>query len=417
MRKLILSALLLASGSGLFAQKLSDVEKKLADGKYAEAKDGIDKLLADPKNQNNANAWYRKGQIYMQLAMDSTKLDESLTNRSEAMTAFKRYYEMDAKNVMGTLEQNVRPFQVYESAYNAALSDYNAQNFARSFQNFKQALDAEEYIKAKNLSYGGITFPALDTNLYLNVAATALKAKMEDSAMVYYTKLADAKLNADNYIEIYQTLVDYYDRKGDAANRDKYLALGKELYPKNDYWFEAQLSPLREDKPKLFAKYKELATANPESYYLNFNYAVELFNYAFANDNKPADFATYEGQVEPAIKAAIKAQNSADANYLMVRYMTEKIYRTEDAMRAIKGTTPADANKRKAHAAEIKQMWAAMTPYAETAFTAYEGKKDLKGYEKGNFKNVSNVLIDYYSMQKDEAKVKQYQDRLKAAGM
>src|SRR5688572_17607705 len=136
MRKLILSALLLASGSGLFAQKLSDVEKKLSEGKYTEAKESIDKLLADPKNANNANAWYRKGQIYIQLAMDSTRLDESLANRTEALSAFKRYYEMDAKNVMGTLEQNVRPFQVYESAYNAALSDYNNQNFARSFQNF-----------------------------------------------------------------------------------------------------------------------------------------------------------------------------------------------------------------------------------------------------------------------------------------
>lgn len=417
MRKLILSALLLASGTGLFAQKLSDVEKKISDGKYAEAKEGIDKLLADPKNANNANAWYRKGQIYIQLALDSTRQDQALANRTEALSAFKRYYEMDAKNVMGTLEQNVRPFQVYESAYNAALSDYNKQNFAASYQNFKQALETEEYIKAKNLSYGGINFPALDTNLYLNVAATALKAKMEDTAMLYYAKLADAKLNADNYIEIYQTLVDYYDRKGDAANRDKYLALGKELYPKSDYWFEAQLSPLREDKPKLFAKYKELTTANPESYYLNFNYAVELFNYTFANDQKPADFATYESQVEPAIQAAIKAQPSADANYLMVRFLTEKIYRSEDAMRAIKGAAPADVNKRKAYAAEIKQTWARMAPYAETAFTAYESKKDLKGYEKGNFKNVSNVLIDYYNMQKDEAKVKQYQDRLKAAGM
>lgn len=417
MRKFILSALLLATGAGAFAQKLSDVEKKIGEGKYEDAREAVNKLLADPKNQTNANAWYRKGQVYIQLALDSTKKDQAVANRAEAMQAFKRYYEMDAKNMMGTLEQNVRPFQVYESAYNAALADFNSQNFASSFQNFKQALDAEDFIKSKSLTYGGINFPALDTNLHLNIAATAMKAKMEDSAMIYYGKLADAKLNAENYIEIYQTLVDFYDRKGDAANRDKYLALGKELYPKSDYWYEAQLGPVRDDKPKLFAKYKELTTANPSSYYLNYNYAVELFNYGFASDNKPADAATYEPQIEPAIKAAIAAQPSADANYLMVRYLTEKIYRTEDAMRAIKGTTPADATKRKGYAAQIKQMWAQMAPFAETAFSAYEGKKDMKAYEKGNFKNVSNVLIDYYSMQKDEAKVKQYQDRLKAAGM
>lgn len=417
MRKLILSALLLASGTGVFAQKLSDVEDKLSKGKYEDARQSVDKLLADPKNQNNANAWYRKGQIYGQLALDSTKADQALANRTEALAAFKKYYEMDPKNLMGTLEQNVRLFQLYEGHYNAALAAYNAQKFADAYTNFKKALETEEYIKQKGFTYGGINFPDLDTNLYLNTAATAMKAKMEDSAMQYYAKLADARIKTDNFIEVYQLLVDYYGRKGDKANQQKYMAIGKELYPNSDSWSEAELEPLRENKPQLFAKYQELIGKNPSSYYLNYNYAVELFNYLYANDQKPADAPTYEPQVESAIAGAIKAQPTAEANYLMVRYLSEKIYRTEDAMRAVKGTTPADANKRKAYAAQIKQMWSQMAPYAEAAFTAYEGKKDMKGSEKANFKNVSNVLIDYYTMQKNEAKVKEYQDRLKAAGM
>ncbi|SHE64350.1 hypothetical protein SAMN05444008_102147 [Cnuella takakiae] len=417
MRKLILSALMLATGAGAFAQKLSDVEDKLSKGKYDEARATIDKMMADPKNQTNANAWYRKGSIYGQLAMDSTKADQALANRAEALNAFKKYYELDPKNVLGQLEQNVRMFQLYEGHYNAALGEYNKQNFAGSFANFSKALETEEYIKSKGFTYGGINFPALDTNLYLNTAATALKAKMEDSAMKYYAKLADAKIKNDQFIEVYQTLVDYYGRKGDKANQMKYMEIGKELYPGNDYWVEAELEPVRDNKPQLFAKYQELIGKNPGSYYLNYNYAVELFNYMYANDQKPADAATIEPLVEPAIAAAIKANSNADANYLMVRYMTEKIYRTEDAMRALKGTDAASINKRKNYAADIKKQWAAMAPYAETAFAAYEGKKDLKGFEKGNFKNVSNVLTDYYGMQKNEAKVKEYQDRLKAAGM
>lgn len=417
MRKLILSALLLASGAGVYAQKLSDVEDKLSKGKYDEAREVVDKMMADPKNQNNANAWYRRGQIYGQLALDSTKADQALANRTEALTSFKKYYEMDPKNVLGTLEQNVRMFQLYEGHYNAALQDYNKQNFAGSFANFSKALETEEYIREKGFTYTGINFPALDTGLYLNTAASALKAKLEDSAMRYYAKLADAKIKSDNFVEVYQTLVDYYGRKGDKANREKYMNIGKELYPTNEYWVEADLEPVRDNKPQLFAKYQELIGKNPSSFYLNYNYAVELFNYLYANDQKPADAATYEAQVEPAIANAIKAQSSAEANYLMVRYMTEKIYRTEDAMRAIKGTAAADVNKRKGYAADIKKMWAQMAPYAETAFAAYEGKKDMKGFEKGNFKNVSNVLIDYYTMQKNEAKVKEYESRLKAAGM
>lgn len=417
MRKLILSALMLASGAGAFAQKLSDVEDKLSKGKYDDARVAIDKMMTDPKNQGNANAWYRRGQIYGQLALDSTKADQALTNRTEALAAFKRYYELDPKNMLGQLEQNVRMFQLYEGHYNAALNAYNKQDFANSFANFSKALETEEYIKGKGFTYAGINFPALDTNLYLNTAATALKAKLEDSAMKYYGKLADAKIKTDQFIEVYQTLVDYYGRKGDKDNQQKYLAIGKELYPTNDYWVEAELEPVRDNKPQLFAKYQELIGKNPGSYYLNYNYAVELFNYLYANDQKPADAANYEALLEPAIANAIKANSNADANYLMVRYMTEKIYRTEDAMRAVKGTDAASITKRKNYAADIKKQWAAMAPYAETAFAAYEGRKDLKGYEKGNFKNVSNVITDYYGMQKNEAKVKEYQDRLKAAGL
>ena len=58
MRKLILSALFFAAATSLSAQNLDDVQEKISKGKYGEAKEKIDKVLADPKNQKSANAWY-----------------------------------------------------------------------------------------------------------------------------------------------------------------------------------------------------------------------------------------------------------------------------------------------------------------------------------------------------------------------
>ena len=416
MRKLILSAILVASSVTMFAQNLDDVKEKIDKKKYDEAKEKIDKTLSEPKGQKNANAWYYKGIVYTNLALDSTKTD--MDYRGEAFNAFKKYYELDPKNVLGTLDQNVRMFQLYENYYTAAVKDYNANNFAGSFNNFKNVLAIEEYIPQQGFSYPGITIPALDTALILNIAATASKAKMEDSAMAYYQRLADNKLKGENYIEIYQLLVDYYGRKGDEANRAKYLAIGRELYPENDYWFEVELSPIREDKPKLFAKYQELTKANPENYYLNYNYAVELYNYLYAGDKKPADAATYEPMVEEAIANAIKAKNNPDANLLMVRYLSEQIYRLEDQSRAIKGATPDAVKKRKDNAAMVNKNWDKLVPYAEAAFNGYADKKeDLKAYEKGNMKFVSNVLIDYYNMKKQFDKAKAYEDKVKEYGI
>lgn len=415
MRKLIFFAIMVASSLTMYAQSLEDVQEKVNKGKFGEAREKLDKLLADPKGQKNPNAWYYKGIVYYNLGLDSTLTDKDY--RQESYDAFKKYYEMDAKNVMGTLEQNARMFQLYDAYYNAGIRAFNAKNFEASFHNFSTALNVANYINNKKFTYENVNLPALDTNLILNTAAAASKANMTDSAMAYYKILADAKLSAPDYIEVYQLLIDHYAKKNDAANKDKYLALGKELYPTNDYWYDVELTPLANDKPKLISKYEELVSTNPTSYYLAYNYAVELFNYLYANEKAPADAASLEPKLEPAIANAIKVKAGPDPNLLMVRFLSEKVYRLEDQGRLVKGTTPADAKKRQAIVAETNALWDKLTPYAQEAFTGYSTKQDLKGYEKANLKFVSNVLVDYYTMKKDAAKAKSYQDKIKELGI
>src|SRR5438094_2182662 len=106
MRKFFLTAVLFASATALFAQNLDDVQDKISKKKYDEAKTSIDKVLADPKGQKSANAWYYKGVVYNELAKDSSK--DNSAYRAEAYEAFKKSQELDPKNVMGELEQNVR---------------------------------------------------------------------------------------------------------------------------------------------------------------------------------------------------------------------------------------------------------------------------------------------------------------------
>ena len=160
-----------------------------------------------------------------------------------------------------------------------------------------------------------------------------------------------------------------------------------------------------------------MLSANPGSYYLAYNYAVELYNYLYTADKKPADAAAFEPKVEPAIANAIKVKPGPDANLLMVRYLSEQVYKLEDQAGLIKGTKPEDANKRKAIIGQTNALWDKLVPYAQEAFNGYTSKSELKGYEKGNLKFISNVLVDYYTMKKDAAKAKSYQDKMKALGI
>src|SRR5579875_2467713 len=310
MRKLLLSATMLALSASLFAQKLDDVQEKISKGKYDEAKEKLDKFMADPKNQNNADAYYYQGVIYNALSKDSTHQASADEYRMQAFNAIKRYQQLDPKNVRMTLEQNRGLFSLYADYFNAAVAAYNAQQFDAAFNNFKNALAVENYITQRGYTFPGFNLYALDTNMILNTANMALRAKQEDSAMHYYQMLADAKLKGQNFEQIYQMLVDYYSKKNDEGNRAKYLAIGKELYPDNEYWLEADLAPVRDNKPQLFAKYEQLMQANPGKYFLAYNYAVELFNYLYANDKKPADSAAWSPKLEPAIAKAISINST-----------------------------------------------------------------------------------------------------------
>src|SRR5690349_12176432 len=132
MRKLLVTVLLAVSFSGLFAQKLDDVQEKISKGKYDEAKEKIDKFLAEPKNQNVANAWYYKGKIYAELARQDSTGKLGFDAGKEAFDAFKKYQQMDAKNLMMTLDQNVGLFQLYDLYYNKGIKEYNNKDYDAS---------------------------------------------------------------------------------------------------------------------------------------------------------------------------------------------------------------------------------------------------------------------------------------------
>src|SRR3982750_1633442 len=94
MRKLVVTLLLAASFTGLYAQKLDDVKEKVDKQKWDEAKEKIDKVLADPKGQNNSDAWFYKAKIYQNLAKAHP---EDTALYSQSFDAMKNYLRLEEK--------------------------------------------------------------------------------------------------------------------------------------------------------------------------------------------------------------------------------------------------------------------------------------------------------------------------------
>jgi hypothetical protein len=110
----------------------------------------------------------------------------------------------------------------------------------------------EEYVGSKGFEYNGFKFPAFDTVLNQNIALSAYRAKKDDDAAVYFKKIADQKIAGKDNIDVYQLLVEYYAKKNDKANEEKYLQLGRELFPADDRWYQIELEEVIQRIKKLF---------------------------------------------------------------------------------------------------------------------------------------------------------------------
>jgi tetratricopeptide (TPR) repeat protein len=414
MQKLLVTLLLAISCTGLFAQKLDDVQEKISKGKYDEAKEKIDKFLADPKNQSNANAWYYKGKIYAELARQDSTGALTYDAGKEAFEAFKKYQQMDPKNIMMTLDQNVGLFQLYDINYNRGIKSYNQKDYATAYAKMKNAMELEEYIYKKGYSYNNFSFPALDTQLINLTASSAYLAKKEDEAIPYFERIADAKVKEKEYREIYALLAQYYLAKNDQAKADKYIALGSQLYPDPDYWVSLEFGDPGKDTLKRFARYEALMQKYPDNYALAMDYGIELFNYTYTFEKKPADYTARQEKTGKALMTALKLNpNSAIGNFVMTQHVYNQIYDLEDAKRLVKGNTPADAAKRKDLTAKITQKYDEMLPYAQKAYDLYSAETTMKSQDKVNLRKVTEALADYYDEKKMADKAQFYRDKMK----
>jgi len=415
MRKLLLSVLLATSITTVFAQKLDDVQEKISKGKYDEAKDKIDKVLADPKNATNANAWYYKGKIYTELARQDSTGSLAYDAQKEAFDAFKKYQELDTKNTMMILDQNVGLFSLYDLYYNQGVKKYNAKDYAIAYDKMKNALAIENYVTKKGYSYNGFSFPVLDTQLVNLTASAAYLAKKEDEAIPYFEQLANAKISSKEYREIYALLAEYYLKKNNSEKADQYLALGRQLFPDNDYWVALEFGNIpASDTAKRLARYEQMLQKHPDNYALALDYATELFNYTYTYDKKPADYTARQERVQNALTKALSLQSTAFANYIMSQHLYNQIYDLDDALRAVRGSTPADQAKKKDLIAKTDKKYEEFYTYSQKAFDLYtQENAHTKAQDKANYRKVINQLIDYHQRKKQADKVAFYQAKLK----
>jgi tetratricopeptide (TPR) repeat protein len=414
MRKTILFSVILLMSTGLLAQSIDAIKDMAGKNEWEKAREAVEKHLSNEKNAKKGDGWYWKAVIYNGISRDAALSPSYPDARKEAFEAYKKYIEVDPKMTWGILNQHITLFDICFGYLEDASNTFNSKNFEQSLEHFKNAEKVEEFIIAKGFTLGDFAFPAFDTQLYLNIAAAATQAKKEDVALEYYMKIAENKIVEENYVEIYRYVVDRLTRKGDKAKREKFIAIGRELYPNDPFWCEVDLIEADEDPVKMFPIYEKLMQGPCGTYELIYNYAVDLFNYNYAGENKPDDFAEKQAKLTEVLKKAIAKESTIDANLLMSKHIFSAINELYDEINAIKGTKPEDVKKKADLNAQMTKKYEEAIPYVTATYDMYDKMTTMRAVEKGNFKLVINMLIEYWDRKNDKTKVKEFQDKMKS---
>jgi tetratricopeptide (TPR) repeat protein len=420
MKRIFFTTLFAVLVTGLFAQKVDKAKDLLKANKLMEARTEIDNFLAQEKNQKNGEAWYTKAKIYNAISMNGSMASQVPNARKEAFQALKKYTEVDDKMLIALQIDGYKPVNdIYTAYYQEGANNFNSKKYEEAFNGFTNAIEVSQFMTQK----GWINLK-LDTNSVLYAGVAAEKMSKFDDAVKYYGQLAENKIKGEGFVEIYKWVANHYYEKKDMANAQKFIALGKEVYPTDPFWGSLELDMAREggNKDDLFAKYEQTIAANPDNHLYRYNYAVELYQQGYNTDmtKRPANSADLIKKAQEQVNQSIRIK----PDYSRAQLFAGQIAYNQgvdllNAAKMITGTKPDEVKKKADTKAEAIKKFDEAAPYfleverllvAKATAEAKDGKAKLKMEDKSDLKEAYDLLITIYDQKGNmKDKVKEYE--------
>ncbi|MDI9358433.1 MAG: hypothetical protein QM528_05765 [Phycisphaerales bacterium] len=226
-----------------YGQNLETINNDLLIGNVPLAKEDLDHLLKNDKKiaklANNANLPLTEARVYAALyATDATRTQYPNIG-DMALKAFQQYLQLDpdAKKIDETKQLPNLGLTVVDNLYityfNIGRSYIQKENWDSAFQYFQKAAYIGDLITRYNWKNNN---QKIDTVTTLLAANCAQQSNLKDSAVVYYSRLANLKIGGPSYQIAYDFLTAYYLTNRNQPMLDKYATVAKTLYPQNTIW-------------------------------------------------------------------------------------------------------------------------------------------------------------------------------------
>ena len=434
MKKFLLLALMAATIQFLQAQDFKKVETNYVIKRYNDAKTEIDKVMADPKAAGKADTWYWKSKVYAALYQDSALRVKYPNAYKDADEAFKKFQELDPTYALVKTKGTEGYFDMYRTSFENAIKLFNAKKYEEAAESFLLAVTYSDIIFPKKWVN---TTAQFDTTSLLYLGYAYQNSHKYPEAVKQYTRLADYKVNGESYLDLYKFLVDYFTRNKNEEQFKKYMAISKELYPKES-WEDFEMDFLDRnynltEKSSIYDKEDAAGTLSEQKYL--------LFGELFANvknKEKELDSLThvkYNLKAADAFKKAFAKNNQnslAAYNVGLIYYIIFEEYdnkyaaniRNLQSVNANKPPADKDPKKRAAADAKFKEITDGIKKnnteiekpllenvdysieWLEKSYSLLKGKKDKSKIEKSVINKSVDFLANLYGYKRDKARGK-----------
>lgn len=425
MKRLLLSLMLTSFVFGSVMAQFDEAKNFLLLNQAKKAQESLTALMAKPKNAVKPEGFALKSSILAALYAEATEDAEKEKLLAESIEAYNKYLEMDPKKeLVSQPPYNNAPIVFYSAYFNKGIKGYNKKDWEVAAADFKTTVFWSDYIIEKKLAT-----MEFDTSANLLAGAAYQNGKKEDEAIPYFTRITDRKIGGEDNEFVYQFLMGYYFKKNDIANFEKFRTLGKELYPKSEYYNYSEMDFIMamEDDEEKFKRIESKIAADPDNAELAENFGYLLFDKLNGADDAPAP--ANPAELEAKMLASLSAAGTAKPTdgkpfYYLGNHFINKAVKinqdivavTDEIRKANAAAKPDKAGKlppppkeltdkrevlKKAYDVEVDKG----LPFLIKSAEAYGKNQNLTGIEKQNYKRLVDQLILIYGDKKASTKV------------
>jgi tetratricopeptide (TPR) repeat protein len=416
-------AIILGTTIIAIGQKYDDVKNLMILQQYDKAKEMVDKNWSNPKYLTKPEAYILKSTIYSTIGNMPDKGAAGIAMVEEGDKLYQEYLKQDAKKtlIMEPAYTNT-PIILYTNYINRGIGLYNNKDYKGALGLFEKSLYYSGFLNENK-----IAVMPLDTTGEILAGAAAQNIGDEEHdkiAMVHYKKLADAKVAGEDGVTIYRFLARKSFDYEDIPSFNKYMELGKELYPKEEFftYVEEDFLFSIENQEEKIARIRKKLAVDPENFKVQSAYGEYIFDQLNPKETDavlPANSEELEKEMVTAFEKAAAIQPESPLAFMnLANHFMNKSIRTQNALadhqkmmrdkqkantpEPVKGKPapkpappePADVEKRKELQAKYEMELAASGKYYESSVNIYSKDTELTNMEKQNYRNAVSYLID-----------------------